>query len=309
MTTEIANRYGIDRRGFMKAGLAGMVAASSKLDAGTPGDEKKPTVWVIEGEDKARLMREALEIIERNGGFGKQVRKLALKVNAAWARRPEQGANTHPQLVRTFVRRCHALGIKEIVIPENPCNRAEQSFTRSGLREAAEQAGADMIDLKNENQYFTDVRLPEGERLKKARVARQFLEADAVVNMPVAKHHGGATLTMGMKNWMGAVEDRHFWHRNNLHQCIADFSTLMRPTWSIIDATRILPDRGPQGPSPNLRHPNKLIVSRDPIAADAVAALLFFDEPRKVQYLHLAHDMGLGVIDPERITVYNFKLG
>lgn len=303
----------ISRRDFMEMGITAgtmMVFCRAPELFASEGVSIKPgpDVWVIRGDDKVKLMERCLHIIEANGGFGENIETLALKVNAAWARTPEQGANTHPVLVDTFITGCNASGIKKIVVPEHPCNRASQSFTRSGILDITKKHGVNMIDLKTDQGSFTSVSIPGGKRLRDAEVAAEFLEADAIVNMPVAKHHGGAMLSLGMKNWMGAVKDRHYWHRNNLHQCIADFSSFMRPTWTIIDATRTMMDHGPQGPADELRTPNALIVSRDPIAADAYAATLFHDQVDTVPYLRIAREMGLGVTDPAAMKIHEIVL-
>ncbi len=295
------------RRGFIKAGAAGMVVAAAPVGvfAATP----KPDVWVFRGTDKTKLMKACLKMINANGGFGKQAKSLALKVNAAWSRTPEQGANTHPTLVSAFLKGVRDFGITKMDVPEHPCHRAAESFKRSGISDAAKSAGAKMIDMKTKKKLYSDVTIPKGRNLTSARVAKHFLEADVVVNMPVAKHHGGATLTMAMKNWMGAVEDRGFWHRNSLHQCIADFSTFITPAWTIIDATRIMMDKGPQGPAKTLKTPNLLIVSKDQVAADGYAATLFHDDPRKVKYLGLAEEMGMGVIDAAQMNIHRVEVG
>ena len=135
------------------------------------------------------------------------------------------------------------------------------------------------------------------------KVAAEFLEADAIVNIPVAKHHSAAKLTMAMKNWMGSVEDRGYWHRNGLHQCIADFSTFIKPTWTIIDATRIMMDSGPQGPAKKVKKPDLLIVSRDQVAADAYTSQLFHPSVDEIKYLRIARDMKIGQTDISRMNV------
>lgn len=292
------------RREFIRTGILGLTALglTPTLFAADNGVE----VWMIHGDDKAKLMRHAMGIIDANGGFGRGAKSLALKVNAAWAREPETGANTHPELVAEFIQGCRAAGISDIVLPEHPCVRADQSFTRSGILDAAESNGATMVDLGGKD--YADVSLPKAKSLQRAKVARQFLDADVVVNMPVAKHHGGATLTISMKNWMGAVEDRGFWHRNDLHQCIADFSTFMKPRWAVVDATRIMKSRGPQGPTRDMAHPDLLIVSRDQVAADTVAATLFHDDPlQAVKYLDFAREMGIGETRLDRITIHKIE--
>ncbi len=305
--THSSKTIDVSRREFIRTGLFGIAALglSPTLFA---RENSGVDVWMIEGEDKTALMRECLRVLDANGGFGRGAKTLALKVNAAWARLPEEGANTHPILVDEFIKGCRASGIGSIVVPENPCARAEQSFKRSGILDAVEKNQAKMIALKGDD--FTSVELPGAKNLKTAKVGRQFLEADAVVNMPVAKHHGGATLTICMKNWMGAVQDRGFWHRNDLHQCIADFSTFMKPRWSIVDATRIMKSRGPQGPSRDMEEPNLLIVSRDPVAADTVTATLFHDAPiAKVKYLSIARAMKIGETDIAKINIHKLSVG
>ncbi|MCF7853162.1 MAG: DUF362 domain-containing protein [Candidatus Pacebacteria bacterium] len=305
MSATTFSTAGISRRDFIRTGIAGtaILATRPTLFAAEPEAE----VWMIHGDDKAKLMTQALKVVDQNGGLGTNVKTLALKVNAAWARKPERGATTHPTLIKTFLEGCQARGITKTVVPENPCVRAEHSFTRSGIQEVVEAAGSTMIDLKSEKKRFADVNIPNGKNLRKAEVARDFLEADAVVNMPIAKHHGGAKLTMALKNWMGAVWDRGYWHRNNLHQCIADFGSFMKPNWTIIDATRIMLTRGPQGPTRDMKHPNLLILSKDQVAADSVATLLFHDSPYEIPFLKFADDMGIGVVSPDRITVHKVE--
>ncbi|MFO7821960.1 MAG: DUF362 domain-containing protein [Lentisphaeria bacterium] len=302
-----SNAVTFSRRNFIRTALAG-AAAWSLPGRVFAADKPNTDVWVIHGEDKSALMKKALEIVQERGGFSGGVGQLALKVNAAWARKPAIGANTHPDLVAAFVRGAKRAGVKNVVLPENSCARPEQSFTRSGIQQAAEETGARMINLKKEKQLFTDVDIPDGKSLTKAQVAKPFLESDLVVNMPVAKHHGGAKLTIAMKNWMGAVQDRGFWHRNNLHQCIADFSTFMKPQWSIVDATRIMLSRGPQGPSRDMKRPDLLIVSADQVAADSVAAALFHDNPQSVKYLRMAHEMGIGTVDHKQMNIHQIEM-
>ncbi len=298
-------KNGISRRDFIRTGLIGatVLAVRPTAFAQTPSAE----VWMIHGENKEKLMASCLQIIGENGGFGRNIKTLALKVNSAWPRTPEQGANTHPTLVSGFIQGAREHGVSNIVVPEHPCVRAEHSFTRSGILEAVKKSGAEMIDLGAHKEHFVDMKLPKGKSLTQAHVAKQFLQADAIVNMPVAKHHGGARLTMSMKNWMGAVKDRGYWHRNDLHQCIADFGTLIKPDWAIVDATRIMMSRGPQGPSRDMKTPNLLIVSKDQVAADAVASTLFVDDPKEIGYLKYAASRNIGTADLDQITIHKVE--
>lgn len=302
------------RRSFLRlaAGAGAAAAAAPRLSVlAAEAEAAKAQVWVLHGADKKKLMAEALKIIDANGGLGTNVKTLALKVNSAWTRTPELGGNTHPELVTAFIQGAKAAGVGQIVVPENPCHRPAECFKASGILEAVTQAGATMIDLKAETKYFVDTKFPKGKKLTQAKVARQFLESDCVVNMPVAKHHGATQLTLGMKNWMGSVQDRNFWHRNGLPQCIADFATLLQPKWTIIDATRMMLRAGPQGGKPEFLKkpdPDLLIVAKQQVAADAYTATLFDKKPADIPFLKMAGEAGLGVIDPAQIKVTKIEV-
>lgn len=298
----------LSRRNFVKTGVLASAALSAAPSALRAETKPKTDVWVFKGADNQALMAACMETIFANGGFGPNAKTVALKVNAAWERTPEQAANTHPDLVDVFLEKALASGVR-VVMPEHPCHRAQKSFPASGIQAVAEKHNVKMIDLKTEKKSFKEVEIPAGKTLKKEQVAREFLEADAVVNMPVAKHHGGGKLTISMKNWMGAVEGRKMWHAMGLHQCIADFSSFMKPTWAIVDATACMTSKGPQGPSEDMIYPQQVILSKDQVAADTVTALLFHDNPLEaVNYLAIARDMGIGETDTANMNIHNIEV-
>lgn len=292
------------RRKFVATTGAATAATVLSAQAAAP----KTDVWVIHGRDKTKLMQAALKVIGENGGFGRNVKRLTLKVNAAWARTPEQGANTHPELVDVFIAGAKKSGVKEVLVPENPCSRAAQSFKRSGIEAVCKKHKIKMIDLKGNKKSYREVAIPGGVKLRKTKVAAEYLDTDCIVNIPVAKHHSGPKLSMAMKNWMGIVEDRREWHQLDLPQCIADFCTFIKPDWTIIDATRCMLDNGPQGPTENMIYPDLLIVSKDQVAADTYAATLFHDDPLTVQYIRIAGEMGTGQNDLKKMNIHKLEV-
>lgn len=129
------------------------------------------------------------------------------------------------------------------------------------------------------------------------------------INVPVIKHHSSADLSLAMKNLMGIVWDRRFWHRNNLHQCIADFSSYYKPSLNVIDGYRVMMKNGPRGVSVNdVSLVKSLIISADIVAADAAATKIFGSDPEKVDYLRIAGEMKIGEINLEKLNINRIKL-
>ncbi len=290
----------VKRRTFLKAGAA--VAAATLVPADALADEKAARIVVVHGTDLAKMVEAG---VAKMGGWDKFLKpgcKVAIKPNLAWNSTPEQGGNTHPDILRAVVLAAEARKAKQIVIPENTCQPEKMTFRTSGALEAIK--GTDAKLYRPKAKEYQEVDVPKGKVCQKAKVARDLLEADCLVNMPVAKHHGGATLSLSMKNWMGAVDNgtRRSWHRNGLHQCIADFSTFLKPALIVIDATRIMLDNGPQGPG-KLAHPHEIIFATDPVAADTYAASLFGKKPADVPHIQLAAELGVGCADLAKIAV------
>ena len=291
----------IKRRTFIKAGAAA-VAGAAALPSVSLAEEPQATVVVVHGTDIPKMVEAG---IAKMGGWDKFFKpggKVALKPNLAWNSTPEQGGNTHPDILRAVVLAAEARKVKQVTIPENTCQPEKKTFEASGALDALKGTGAKLY--RPRPSEYKAVSVPKGKICQDAKVSLDLLEADCLVNMPVAKHHGGATLSLSMKNWMGAVDNntRRAWHRNGLHQCIADFSTFLKPTLIVIDATRIMLDNGPQGPG-KLAHPNEIIFATDPVAADTYAASLFKKTPKDVPHIQLAAELGVGCADLAKIKV------
>ena len=291
----------IKRRTFIKAGAAA-VAGAAALPSATLAAETQATIVVVHGTDIPKMVEAG---IAKMGGWDKFFKpggKVALKPNLAWNSTPEQGGNTHPDILRAVVLAAEARKVKQVTIPENTCQPEKKTFEASGALDALKGTGAKLY--RPRPSEYKAVSVPKGKICQDAKVSLDLLEADCLVNMPVAKHHGGATLSLSMKNWMGAVDNntRRAWHRNGLHQCIADFSTFLKPTLIVIDATRIMLDNGPQGPG-KLAHPNEIIFATDPVAADAYAASLFGHKPSDVPHIRIAAEMGLGCADLAQVKI------
>jgi uncharacterized protein (DUF362 family) len=103
---------------------------------------------------------------------------------------------------------------------------------------------------------------------------------------------------------MGVVWDRRFWHRNDLHQCIADYATFRKPDLNVIDAYYIMKKNGPRGVSTaDLVTMKSQILSTDIVAADTAAAKLFGINLSEVPYIELAKQLGVGTMDLSKLNI------
>jgi len=295
----------VQRRSFLKTTAS--VAAVSALPSATliaqeAAAAPSSTVVVVHGKDIPKMLEAGIAKLGGWGAFIKAGNKVVLKPNVAWNSAPEQGGNTHPDLIRACVLAAEAKGAASINIPENTCHPEKATFKASGVEDALKGTKARLYRPAKED--YQKVEIPKGKIAKSADVPKDILACDCLINMPVAKNHSAAVLTLSMKNWMGSVsnETRRGWHRDGLHQCIADFSTFIKPKLIIIDATRIMLTKGPQGPG-DMAYPNEIILSTDPVAADAYAATLFKKEPFDIGYIKIAQEMGVGCGDLKKIKI------
>jgi len=250
---------------------------------------------VAAGSGPAANLQRALRAlggIEAHVGRGDRV---VIKPNCAWDRTPEQAANTNPELVAELVRLCLAAGAASVVVADSTCHDPDRAFARSGIAAAAKGAGARVAHQTRGGTVSLDL---GGSQLGSWKVLRSIAEADRVINVPVVKHHSLARGTLGMKNWFGALVGR----RSRLHQRLpvvsAELADALRPTLTVVDATRILVGGGPTGGSLSLvRELDQVAVSTDPVAADAWGGELLDLGARELPHLEIAGRLGLGTPD------------
>jgi uncharacterized protein (DUF362 family) len=293
----------MDRREFLKdAALAGLIF---KIGTVSPpnirGETVVPDLAAITAESPAAATRAAVAALGGMKSFVGRGDRVVVKPNIGWDRVPEMAACTNPEVVASLVAMCLDAGAREVVVMDNTTNQAKRCYVRSGIQEAAKQAGAKVL--------FTDEhrlkKVPlKGEWLKEWDVFQDFLEADKIINVPIAKVHSLCRLSMAMKNWLGAIGGA----RNQLHQkldeAIVDLQAFFKPTLTVLDAYRILVRNGPQGGRPSDTELLKTVVAgRDAVAVDAMGASFFGVKPQELLYLRLAQERGLGNFELEKLRV------
>jgi uncharacterized protein (DUF362 family) len=262
-------------------------------------------VAVATGKDYAAITTKAIAALGGIGAFVKAGDKVVVKPNIGWDRAPEQAANTHPIVVKTLVELALKAGAKKVMVFDRPCNDARRCYNNSGILAAVESIKdprATCTYVANED--FIPVQIKNGVVIQEWDLYRDAVECDCYINAPIAKHHGLAKLTMGLKNIMGICGGT----RGKIHQQIgeklADLNMAVRSKLTVIDATRILLRNGPQGGRlEDVKVLDTLIASADPVAADAYAATLFEMKPEQIDAVVAAHKRGLGEMDLAKINV------
>jgi len=247
------------------------------------------------------LVKRALEAMGGMKRFVSRGDVVVIKPNIGWDRAPIHAANTNPDVVAAVIKQAFDAGAKRVVVADGSCNEPNRCFQRSGIWRSAYDLGAEVV-LPLEHRFRT-TRI-KGEILDEWPIFTTLVEADKVINVPVAKHHNLAKYTAAMKNWYGVLGGR----RNRLHQnidvSIADLASFMRPSLVIVDAMRVLVRNGPQGGNiDDTRVMNTIIASVDQIAADAFGCTLIGQHRDNLPYLKMGHERKLGTMFYETLRM------
>ncbi len=292
------------RRDFIKSALASGAALSvSGIDPflSLLAAAELPDLVVARGSQPAQVTRAAVFAL---GGMRRFVAKndvVVVKPNIGWDRPPELAANTNPEVVAAVVALCLEAGARKVQVFDRTVNNARRCYKQSGIADAASAAGAEVSFV--DEKRFVEVQIG-GLALKSWPIYEDIMEADKVINIPIAKHHGLASLTLGMKNLMGVMGGWRGRIHQKLDESIVDLAKTVKPVLTIIDAVRILTANGPQGGNPaDVRTLNTVIAGGDPVATDSYGATLFGLRGSDLPYLALAEKAGLGTRDLRRIKI------
>ena len=303
----------MDRREFIRTGVVGGVAAGSALALGrfdrlwATGKPAYDLVAVKGGEPDVMFDR-AIASLGGMNTFVKKGQKVLVKPNIGWDVVPEGGGNTHPRLVTRIIEQCYNAGAKEVVVFDHTCDQWVKCYKNSGIERAVKDAKGTIMSGDSES-YYQEVDVPRGLKVTKAKVHEALLNADVFINVPILKHHESSRLTIGMKNMMGVVWDRGYWHRNDLHQCIADFSSYRKPDLTVVDAYYVMKQNGPRGVSrDDVVVMKSQIVSTEMVAADAAAAKLWGMDPSEIPHIRIADAMGIGRKSLDGLSINRIKI-
>jgi uncharacterized protein (DUF362 family) len=141
---------------------------------------------------------------------------------------------------------------------------------------------------------------PEGIEIPKMFIGKN------IIHLPTVKTHGHSTTTGAVKNAFGGLlkEVRHFAHKH-IHEVLVDLMIMQKELhpgiFSVMDGTVCGDGAGPRTMKPKIK--NVILASGDSVAIDSISAQIMGFNSMSIPYIRLAHELGLGVGDPQEIEV------
>jgi len=258
---------------------------------------------VAHGADPAAITQAAVKALGGIERFVKPGQQVIIKPNICVDYHPpEFAATTNPQVVAALVALCLGAGAKRVRVMDAPFGgTSESAYSISGIAEAVQAAGGEMEVMSSFK--YTSFDIPGGKDIKSWDIYHDVMDGDVLINVPIAKHHSLARLTIGGKNLLGVVKSPNRIHVN-LGQRIADLTSVIRPTLTVVDAYRILMAHGPTGGSLNdVKETHTVIASHDSVTADSYATTLFGLTGADVPFIKASADMGLGALDWKSVKI------
>lgn len=308
------NNKTINRREFLKFQVLGTLWAVSGAGLLKPQDlfaDEVPDIAAVKGAP-GPATRAAVELLGGMKHFVKPGQKVVIKPNMSFSTPPERASNTHPEVVRELVIMCKEAGAANVLVLDNPLDRAERCLENSGIRAICETISKNMVQAVDSKDLFSEVKIPGGKKMNSTDIMKAVLKSDVLISAPVAKTHSATGVSMSLKGMMGLVYDRQVMHFRGVNSTVVDLCSVLKAHLTVIDATRVLSTNGPQGPGKVLKE-NTVIASKDMVAADAFAVSSFEwygqrFKPSQVAHIREAHERRLGRMDIENLKVKKISL-
>jgi len=226
-----------------------------------------PLVSKVSSEgDLKKAIQRAVSII---GGIEKLVKKgdtILVKPNYNTAH-PYPGSSD-PKFIGAVIELIYEAGAERVVLGErSSLLNTRKVLETTGILKVAEEAGAEVVIFGRNS--WQRVKVPRGQYLKTVSIAREALETEKIVYVPLIKTHHGADFTGSIKLAMGFVNpffDQMKFHVRRLREKLAELSLIVQPDLIIMDARKVFITRGPA--TGVLRSPNLILASGSQIAID-----------------------------------------
>lgn len=197
---------------------------------------------------------------------------------------------THVRVVEGIIRALEESGIKDIIVAEGSgTGDTAENFKKLGYA----GLGTELADLDKEKTISLPV---NNHKVWQEIFIPEILLDTFIISAPVLKEHSMCGVTISLKNMVGILPAKYYsgyWtykksqiHKYDTHGCIADLISVIKPDWSIVDATTGM--KGSHLSGAHISPPMNLVyASTDPVEADRFGCGLLGRDWRDIRYLQM----------------------
>ncbi|MBC2723850.1 DUF362 domain-containing protein [Desulfosporosinus sp.] len=248
------------------------------------------SVSMVKVTDVYESLQECLKLSEGLAGLNTNDRILIKPNIVSWdfdLPFPPYGVVTTSVVLNALVRILAEHGFRNLTIGEGALPGlspdGDAVYEALGYKKLQERYGVKLVDFNQEE--FVAIDYGDGFKLD---IAKQALEADKIINVPVLKTHNQARVSLGIKNLKGCLnkKSKQYCHGVGDEELSRTFPRIIDKlpvALTIIDGLYTL-EKGP-GPTGKAFRKDLLIASRDPFACDLVGAAILGYPAKDVAHL------------------------
>ena len=263
-------------------------------------------VSIVEGEEPENMVSEAIDLL---GGIDKFIKSgdvVFIKPNVCGGVVGKSGSYTSPEVIAALIELIKEKSSRVIIgEADSEMYDADRMLNETGIRRAAENLGAEVVNLSKGEMVKKVV--PDAYMLKEFKISKVVAEADKIISVPVAKAHSITDVTLSLKCMFGILPEKHKakYHKSGINMVIADLIKAFPPHLSVVDATIGMEGEGPLKGNPVAL--NLIICGDNAVATDSVTSSILGYKPAKIKHLELAAKSGIGPLNLKEIDIKGKK--
>ena len=269
-----------------------------------------------DSEKIIRVFDESLANIGFDTDLFKNAR-VAVNPNLLMPSVPEKAIITHPEFFRAAVQLIKQYRGKPVLIESPAFHSLERTIRKTGYQEIVDAEKVEVADP----QETTTLHYEGGHSFKNMEIARAFVEADLIVNLPKFKTHGLTYVTGAVKNLFGSIPGLQ---KSKMHVKLPsaeEFSTFLldlygamiygfeppKTVLTLMDAIVCQEGEGP-GTSGTPKRMDAIITGLDAVAVDWTAVTAAGLEVEKAYTVRQGFLRDYGVNGPEEIEMVGYHI-
>ena len=255
-----------------------------------------------EEETLYRCLKQGLELLGGLESLIKKNEKVLFKPNLVRSAKRERAVVTDPAVMENVFRIFREQGYEHLACGDScGIGSAGKAMKECHMDAALEKYGVELKEFQDEQRVET-------QRGRTLTLAKDVLEADALVSVCKMKTHALERVTGAVKNQYGCICGMHkamghtqYPNADIFARMLADLNLTVKPRLYIMDGITAMEGNGPTSGDPIPM--NVLLFSEDPVALDTVFCHLVYLDPELVPTNVHGEKMGLGTWKSSQIDV------